>query len=121
MVTSPCGEPSRELERRAGDQHPLVRRHARQDLAGRNAHAEDAAVAHVDRTLLCGQLRRGPDGPQGVVLASDGQAEHGRHADLIGTLDDAAVALDRSPDDLLRPSFVRLEDLGVEVAVDAST
>ena len=113
-AAGPGGEASRDLERRAGERRarPVVR--AGQDLAGRDP---DAGTRLVGRAA---QLGRRPDGAQGVILAGDGQPEHGGHAIVIGPVDRAAVALDRAADDVEGAPVERLEELGSRLVVGRS-
>ena len=76
--------------RLAGDEAVPLRRVAGEHLARVDSDRRLQAELR-DRAL---HLLRGPDGPQGVVLVHDGDAEHGHHLVADELLDRAAVTLD---------------------------
>src|SRR4029079_12330095 len=79
-----------------------------------HADTEDDLRQGKIRARFAAQLSCCADGPQRVILAGDREPEHRGDTLVIGVVDDAAVSLDRSTDDLLGTSPERLEDLRVD-------
>jgi diketogulonate reductase-like aldo/keto reductase len=107
------GVPRRERLVRPGDHLARVDAHPQLE-----AHAVVPLELGAERRDHRGELVRGADGANGVVLVHDRHAEHGHHRVADELLDRAAVALDDAPRLLEVAREDPAEALGVELLAE---